>query len=625
MEKEEEESVSPGLKNRIESFVEQKQSVKKKLMARDVYALTEELQLHQIELEMQNEELRRIQSELETARNKYVDLYDMAPVGYFTLGEKNFINRVNLMGAEMLGLEMRRLLGKPFSHFIFKEDQDKFYFYHRQLSDAMATRPQPLELRLMGKEGRPFFVRLDFSLFNNSHGAGLDRVRVTVTDISQRKDAEAALEKANAELEQRVEARAAELEIANQLLRDEIERHKATQRAITKNHEVQDILKSILTLSLKDISQEEMLERTLELVLTASWLPAEPKGIIFLAEEDPQVLILKAYSGFERDLQPECVRVPIGRCICGRAITEKKVLFVDTTDERHENCYPNMTPHSHYCVHISTQDRSLGVLTLFLGVGHFPDKAEGDFLLSLSEALAGILKRKQIEEAVQLSEERLRHLSTRLLDTQEQERKIVARDLHDSIGSNLAGIKYSLERKLKEEMSEGSPSKEITLEYIIDHVKRTIESTRRIYMDLRPSILDDMGILSTINWFCREFQELYADIEVSEELDLNEADIPDHLKIIVFRIVQESFNNIAKHSSADHVELCLRKAGDLLELIVKDNGKGFSLEEINSRGRDKRGIGLAGMKGRVELSGGLFSVRTGKEEGTTVQGRWPGR
>ena len=114
--------------------------------------LIHELRVHQIELKMQNEELRRIQGELEKTRDRYSHLYDFAPVGYFTVSEKGIIEEANLTIAAMLGVERSALIGKPFTHFILKEDQDIFYKHRQQLLET--EEPQSCELRL-GEKGRP--------------------------------------------------------------------------------------------------------------------------------------------------------------------------------------------------------------------------------------------------------------------------------------------------------------------------------------------------------------------------------------------------------------------------------------------------------------------------------------
>jgi len=142
-------------------------------------------------------------------------------------------------------------------------------------------------------------------------------------------------------------------------------------------------------------------------------------------------------------------------------------------------------------------------------------------------------------------------------------------------------------------------------------------------MDLRPSMLDDLGILATISWFCREFQAIYSGIQIEKQIAIEEDEVPDLLKTVIYRLVQESCNNIVKHSKADLVHLSLEKTHGIIELIMKDNGTGFNLQEVLSVENPKRGLGLASMRERTELSGGSFSIESKKAGGTVIRASWP--
>ena len=145
-----------------------------------------ELQVHQIELEMQNEELRRAQEELDAARARYFDLYDLAPVGYCTLSEKGLILEANLTAATRLGVTRHELVKQPISRFILKDDQDIYYRHREQLFKTGA--PQACELRMVGKDGTIFWARLDATVVQDTHGEPV--CRVVLSDITERKQYE---------------------------------------------------------------------------------------------------------------------------------------------------------------------------------------------------------------------------------------------------------------------------------------------------------------------------------------------------------------------------------------------------------------------------------------------------
>jgi PAS domain S-box-containing protein len=233
-----------------------------------------------------------------------------------------------------------------------------------------------------------------------------------------------------------------------------------------------------------------------------------------------------------------------------------------------------------------------------------------------------ITERKRAEELIQRSQEELRRLSVQLLSVQEEERKRIARELHDGIGQSLSAMKFLLENRLHWMEKNSPPGNLRDLESMVPMIQNAIEEVRRIQSDLRPPILDDLGILATISWFCREYQGIYGSIRVQRRLEVEEDEVPPPLKTVIYRVLQEAMNNVAKHSQATKILLSLRKVDDCLELVIQDNGVGVELDRIISRKSEKYGFGLSSMRERTELSGGFFSVQSGKGKGTTIQASW---
>jgi PAS domain S-box-containing protein len=214
----------------------------------------------------------------------------------------------------------------------------------------------------------------------------------------------------------------------------------------------------------------------------------------------------------------------------------------------------------------------------------------------------------------------LRLLSSQLLTAQEKERRYVAQELHDSIASSLVAVKIALQNKLRQ-MGRGQSPPGASLEEIIALTEGTIDELRRLMIDLRPAILDDLGILATVNWYCKEFQKTYPHVQVEKEIDLP-ARLPDPLEITLFRILQEALHNAARHGNADRIRVSL-KCDDAVRLAIEDNGVGFDMEEVTARKRIDTGLGLASMKERAELAGGTLVIESGRGAGTTVRGFWP--
>ncbi|HNR14375.1 MAG TPA: response regulator [Thermodesulfobacteriota bacterium] len=235
-----------------------------------------------------------------------------------------------------------------------------------------------------------------------------------------------------------------------------------------------------------------------------------------------------------------------------------------------------------------------------------------------------ITRRRIAEDTLKQSEQRLRDLSGRLLTAQEDERKRIAGEIHDSLGSLLSIIKLKAEGALRgiSQKSGRDTDTAASIQTLLPVIQESIEECRRIQMDLRPAILDDLGIVAALSWFCRRFQKMCSEIRIRQTLMLREEQVSDVLKITIFRITQEALNNVAKHSQANQVQLSLIQQDQSVELIISDNGQGFNVQQMQSSDGSKRGLGLSSMRERAELSGGRLQIESNKEEGTIIRVWW---
>jgi signal transduction histidine kinase len=217
----------------------------------------------------------------------------------------------------------------------------------------------------------------------------------------------------------------------------------------------------------------------------------------------------------------------------------------------------------------------------------------------------------------------LRQISARLNSLEEMQRKKIAQEIHDSLGSTLSGIKYKLE-DIIQRIEDPEDKISVEVEKLIPWVKEAISESRRIQNDLSPAILYDLGLLATLSWFVRRFESVFTTIPVSTKLDVQEDEIPEPLKIVIYRIIQESFNNITKYSGTDRILLRLSKEEGELLLEVNDYGQGFELKNIKNSSDDRPGgLGISGMRERVEWTGGRFVIRSEINKGTSIEARWP--
>jgi len=232
-----------------------------------------------------------------------------------------------------------------------------------------------------------------------------------------------------------------------------------------------------------------------------------------------------------------------------------------------------------------------------------------------------IIERRSVQEALEESQRRLHFLSARLLETQEEERRRIAAELHDDIGPFLVSIKFGLEA-VSGRSSCPSDQKRMLLN-VIDMVRNVADQLDTIRLTLRPSMLDDLGVIESLDWYCGEFSEIHQHIRLETEIYASEANIPAHLKIVIFRVTQEALTNIAKYSEASSVRISLVSEATLLRLTVLDNGKGFD-QDLVQRSYENigRGFGLFSMRERVENTEGRFTITSGPGRGTIISALW---
>jgi signal transduction histidine kinase len=217
----------------------------------------------------------------------------------------------------------------------------------------------------------------------------------------------------------------------------------------------------------------------------------------------------------------------------------------------------------------------------------------------------------------------LRWMASMLLSVQESERRRIAADLHDGLGQSLTVIKLALAES-EQLLASGSINEASeSLRRLKLRAHEALEEVRHVAMDLRPPMLDDLGILPTLSWFFRELESVCQGITVEKDFNLLESHIPGKLKITIFRIIQEATSNIVKYANADLVRVRLGRTDDALHFSIEDNGDGFDPGEVAIRNGSDRGLGLLSMKERASLSGGDYRMDSVCGEGTRICISWP--
>jgi signal transduction histidine kinase len=245
------------------------------------------------------------------------------------------------------------------------------------------------------------------------------------------------------------------------------------------------------------------------------------------------------------------------------------------------------------------------------------DRRTHELAMTVESLQEEVYEHKSTAQALRHSQQALRRLTLKIVDTQENERRMVAKELHDSIGASLAAIKYAVEGRLMG-MREAPPDDVLPLEKVVEHLNQTIQEVRRISASLRPAMIDDLGLLSTIEWYCRNSGEMYADTRIATRIEVGEYEVPQPSKIVVYRVLQEAVNNALKHSGAETVHVRLAKTNDRIRLCVEDDGCGFDPAEKGIDSDAMSGFGLEGMRDRAAMVGGRLSIDSRPGEGTSV-------
>jgi signal transduction histidine kinase len=273
----------------------------------------------------------------------------------------------------------------------------------------------------------------------------------------------------------------------------------------------------------------------------------------------------------------------------------------------------NKLPHTPIIILTGLSDINVALEALSLGAQDYVMKNDFNEKL-LSKAVRYSIERKRAEEKMQQMNEELRSLSAHLLNIREEERARIAREIHDELGQQITGLKMDvswLSKKLS-----GKDIMPIVKDKLSDMsalLDDTVHTVRKIASELRPSLLDDIGLVAALDWQSNEFKKRF-DIPVHFTSEREELKIDPAIATGLFRMYQETLTNVARHAHATKVESSLGIDNENIILTIADNGKGFDASNIKNR----KTLGLLGMKERAIIIGGILDIKSDPKKGTTV-------
>jgi len=518
-------------------------------------------------------ELKRLQEEIAKREKKYRRIFEGSHDMIYTTNEKGQILDMNQAGVEMLNFPSKEEMLKSISAqnlYLHALDRDRFLA-------AINRRGQvkDFEVEFKKRDGAAMHTLISSRRYQNSETGEVEYEGI-IKDITHRKRTEEALEQRNRELS-----------ILNSI-------------AVALNHNM--AVNLILQEALKNVLKVLELKR----------------GAIFLIDRVREKSEVIAKSGFQFEGAESTQMVFFKDPLLSKALLEDDMIlkpepifptFKARFESKAENFSPWLT-----CFLITFKGKGVGFLGLDIPSSRRLTQYEFHLMGSLGNFLGGAIVNAQMRERIRRDQHELRRLTAKLFQSQEEERRRIARELHDESGQSLTAVKLALER-----LEQNVPSQENgfrdEIGEIIMMVRRTSSEIRHLAYHLHPTLLSDLGLEPALDLYFKEIKNHtgqnieFSMVGFDRRLDVD-------METVFYRFSQETLTNALKHSGSDNFRLSIIKSYPKIIFRAEDDGIGFDTQII---GTDKRNLGLLGMRERTSLLGGTFQLRSKPGEGTRIR------
>ena len=403
-----------------------------------------------------------------------------------------------------------------------------------------------------------------------------------------------------------------------ELRRDVSEEHRIRESLVRSNQQLSIVNAVALTIN-QSLDLGDILGRALQEVLNLTEIDA---GVVFLQEEALGKLEMVAYQGISKEAARLAAQIGLLDSSCGGVADRGQIVIVpDLKNYRGRRARSLRRENLSTLVHVPLIARGSVLGSMCVGTCRKRDfsQEEQELLMTLGSQIATAIENARLYAELQYKEKLRGELFKKAINAQEDERKRIARELHDETSQALTALLFAAEESLEMEELEEVHSHISRMHELVQH---TLDGVHKVIFDLRPSMLDHLGLVPALRWLVEtRLESRQVRVEIDERTPALR--LPSEVETALFRVVQEAVSNIARHAAARNVTIAFLSDEQGVQLIVEDDGVGFDLTQFHEYPASPRGLGLLGMRERVELLGGELDIQAEPGRGTCLHIRVP--